>query len=103
VPGICLDTSALGRVVLGEADAPAIRARLAQFDPWRSSELLVVESRRLGKREGVSPAVEAMLALVTLTALPRTLLEEASLIDSAPDNFGQLEGPALSEVVGDWC
>jgi predicted nucleic acid-binding protein len=81
VPGIYLDTSALGRVVLGEADAPAIRARLAEFDPWRSSELLVVESRRLGKREGVSPAVETMLALVTLTALPRTLLEEASLID----------------------
>jgi uncharacterized protein len=81
VPGIYLDTSALGRVVLGEADAPAIRARLAEFDPWLSSELLVVESRRLGKREGVSPAVETMLALVTLTALPRTLLEEASLID----------------------
>ncbi|MGH2860355.1 MAG: PIN domain-containing protein [Solirubrobacteraceae bacterium] len=81
MPGIYLDTSALGRVVLGEADAPAIRARLAQFDPWRASELLVVESRRLGKREGVMAAVEAMLGLVKLTALRRTLLEEASLID----------------------
>lgn len=81
MPGIYLDTSALGRVVLGEVDAPAIRATLAQFDPWRASELLVVESRRLGGREGVSAAVEAMLALVTLTAVPRSLLEQASLID----------------------
>lgn len=81
MPGIYLDTSALGRVVLGEADAPAIRTTLAQFDPWRASELLVVESRRLGRREGVSAAVEELLALVTLTAIPRSLLEQASLID----------------------
>lgn len=81
MPGIYLDTSALGRVVLGEVDVPAIRAKLAQFDPWRASELLVIESRRLGRREGVSATVEEMLGLVKLTALPRMLLEEASLID----------------------
>jgi predicted nucleic acid-binding protein len=81
VPGIYLDTSALGRVVLGERDAPAIRARLALFDPWCASELLVVESRRLGRREGVSATVEAMLGLVRLITLARTSLEEASRID----------------------
>jgi uncharacterized protein len=53
VAGIYVDTSALGRVVLGEPDAQAIRARLAQFDPWFASELLVVELRRLARREGV--------------------------------------------------
>ena len=81
MPGIYLDTSALGRVVLGEADAPAIRATLAQFDPWRCSELLVVEARRLARREAVSAAVESILGLIKLTALPRALLEAASLID----------------------
>lgn len=48
--GIYVDTSALGRVALGEPDAALIRAPLAEFDPWRASELLVVELRRLGTR-----------------------------------------------------
>ena len=81
MPGIHLDTSALGRVVLGEVDAPAIRAKQAQFDTWCASELLVFESRRLGRREAVSAAVEAMLALIKLTTLRRPLLEAVSLID----------------------
>lgn len=79
--GIYLDTSALGRVVLGEADAPVIRATLARFDPWCASELLMVELRRLGRREGVSNAAEQLLGLVTLTPVPRAVLEQASLID----------------------
>lgn len=81
MPGIYLDTSAVGRVVLGELDAPAIRAKLAQFDPWWASELLLVEARRLGRRERVSAAVESILGLVKLSALPRALVEAASVID----------------------
>jgi uncharacterized protein with PIN domain len=37
VAGLYVDTSALGRVVLGEPDAQTIRATLAQFDPWFAS------------------------------------------------------------------
>lgn len=79
--GIYVDTSALGRVVLGEPDAQAIRARLAQFDPWFANELLVVELRRLGRREGVLPQAERTLAAVNLVPLTRTLLERASRLD----------------------
>jgi len=78
VAGICVDTSALGRVVLGEPDAQTIRATLAQFDPWFASELLVVELRRLGRREGVLPQAERTLAAVNLVPLTRALLERAS-------------------------
>lgn len=79
--GIYVDTSALGRVVLGEPDAQVIRARLAQFDPWFASELLVVELRRLGVREGVLPQAERTLAAVNLVPLTRALLERASRLD----------------------
>lgn len=81
MPGLYIDTSAVGRVALGEADAPAIRATLAQYEPWYSSELLIVELRRLGKLADVEAAAEQILALVTFTPLPRTALESASRID----------------------
>ncbi len=45
--GLYLDTSALGRVLLAEPDAAAIRATLARYDGWWSSDLLIVELRRL--------------------------------------------------------
>lgn len=79
--GIYVDTSALGRVVLGEPDAQAIRARLAQFDPWLASELLVVELRRLGRRKGVLPQAERTLAAVNLVPLTRAMRERASRLD----------------------
>ena len=79
--GIYVDTSALGRVSLGEPDAQTIRATLAQFDPWFASELLVVELRRLGRREGVLPQAERTLAAVNLVPLTRALLERASRLD----------------------
>jgi uncharacterized protein len=81
VAGIYVDTSALGRVVLGEPDAASIRARLAQFDPWFASELLVVELRRLGRREGIPAQADRTLAAVNLVPLSRALLERASRID----------------------
>jgi len=76
-----VDTSALGRVVLGEPDAQAIRVTLARFDPWFASELLVVELRRLGRREGVLEQAERTLAAVNLVPLTRALLERASRVD----------------------
>ena len=48
--GLDVDTSALGRVLLTEPDAAAIRATLSRYDRWWSSALLVVELRRLAAR-----------------------------------------------------
>lgn len=79
--GIYVDTSALGRVVLGEADASVIRATLARFDPWCSSELLKVELRRLGRREHVDAGAARLLSLVTLSEVTGALLEETSRLD----------------------
>jgi uncharacterized protein with PIN domain len=54
--GLYLDTSALGRVLLAEPDAKAIRATLGTFDAWWSSALLAVELRRLARREQLEEA-----------------------------------------------
>jgi uncharacterized protein len=48
--GIYVDTSALGRVLLGEPDAGAIVDALDEYETWWSSALLIVELRRLGRR-----------------------------------------------------
>ena len=52
---------ALGRVLLAEPDAQAIRALLAEHDASRSSELLVVELRRLAWREGLEEAAGRLI------------------------------------------
>lgn len=49
--GVYVDTSALGRVLLGEPDAQVIRDTLVRYDAWWASALLVVELRRLARRE----------------------------------------------------
>ena len=89
MPGIYVDTSALGRVVLREDDAPLIRAVLARFDPWQASELLIVELRRLGRREGVEARAGRTLSLVTLAPLTTAVLEHAARLD--PVNIRSLD------------
>lgn len=76
--GVYVDTSALGRVVLAEPDAEAIRDVLARYDAWWSSAILIVELRRLGRREDLEPAVERVLAQVSLLDVDRASLERAS-------------------------
>lgn len=61
MPGVYLDTSALGRVLLAEPDAVPIRTVLASYDAWWASELLVVEFRRLAYREGLIQAAESLM------------------------------------------
>ncbi|MGK2937250.1 MAG: PIN domain-containing protein [Solirubrobacteraceae bacterium] len=80
MPGLYIDTSALGRILLAEPDTAAIRAALGRFDAWWSSELLVVELRRLAAKEGVVETGEALLAEVSLYAVDRALLDLASRI-----------------------
>ena len=81
--GIYADTSALGRLILGEVDAAVIRAVLDRFENWRSSVLLVVELRRLGIRAGLKVEAEQLLATVVLEPLTTGLLDHASRLEPA--------------------
>ena len=75
--GIYLDTSAIGRVLLAEPDARAIREVLAEHDAWWSSELLVVELRRFAVREGLADAAEKLLDAVRLAGVDSATLQRA--------------------------
>lgn len=79
--GIYVDTSALGRVLLGEPDAELIREALAHYDPWWSSALLLVELRRLARREGVEHDAEELLSLVSTRRLDSQALKRAAKLD----------------------
>lgn len=75
---IYIDTSALGRVILNEPEAEAIRADLATYDAWWSSELLVVELRRLAARERLETDAEEYLEAFRLVPIDSSSLERAS-------------------------
>lgn len=79
--GAYLDTSALGRVLLSEPDGPAIVAALAAFDAWWSSELVLVELRRLALREGLGAAGEQLLVGIAREPITTTAMEHASRIE----------------------
>src|SRR5205807_1192858 len=81
--GLYLDTSALGRVLLAEPDAQVIRTALARHDEWWSSELLSIELRRLGRREGLLAAADRLLSIVSLSALDSAAVRRASHIEPA--------------------
>jgi uncharacterized protein with PIN domain len=76
--GLYLDTSALGRVLLAEPDAAAIRSVLASHDAWWSSALLIVELRRLAAREGLQSTADTILRGVRTIAIDRATIERAS-------------------------
>jgi predicted nucleic acid-binding protein len=76
--GLYVDTSAIGRVLLAEPEARAIRDVLASFESWWSSELLVVELRRLAEREDVAAPAERLLAEIRLVPIDHGVLERAS-------------------------
>ena len=77
---VYLDTSALGRVLLGEPDAPAVLRELASFDQHVASRLLRVELRRLALRFGLLEAAGELLAAIALVPLDQTILDEAETI-----------------------
>jgi len=79
--GVYVDTSALGRVLLGEPDAEVILDALDTYDAWWSSALLVVELRRLARREGFEEAAEHALARTRLLDVDRAVLERGSRLD----------------------
>lgn len=80
---VYLDTSALGRVLLGEPDAPAILRDLGAFEQVVASRLLRVELRRLALREGRLAEADQLLAGVALLGLDDELLAMAETVPPA--------------------
>jgi predicted nucleic acid-binding protein len=83
VPAVYLDTSALGRVLLGEPDAAAILRDLGRFDQHIASRLLRIELRRLALRHDQLEAANQLLAAVALIPLEEALLTGAETIPPA--------------------
>ncbi len=81
--GVYLDTSALGRVLLGEPDAPAVLRELARFEEHVASRLVRVELRRLALRFDLLEAAGELLAAVALVPLDQAILDEAETVRPA--------------------
>lgn len=95
--GVYLDTSALGRVLLGEPDASAIIRELGRFEPHVSSRLLRVELRRLALRHGQLPAADQLLAGVALLPVDEALLASAEIVP--PPTVGTLDAIHLATAL----
>jgi predicted nucleic acid-binding protein len=74
VSAVYVDTSAVGRVLLGEPDAPAVLRDLAGFDQHVASRLLRIELRRLALREDALDAADRLLDGVALIPLDDAIL-----------------------------
>jgi hypothetical protein len=80
VSGVYVDTSALGRVLLDEADAPAILSALGAFEQRIASRMLRVELRRVALRTGRLDRADQLLATVALVPVDEDLLGAAETI-----------------------
>ena len=81
--GLYVDTSALGRVLLAEPDAAAIRATLADYEEQWSSELVTVELGRLAKLHGLQSSARQLLSNISLVRITSPRLRTAAAIDPA--------------------
>lgn len=81
--GIYIDTSALGRVLLGEPDGPAVVRELGRYDRRVASRLLRIELRRLALRYDLLEEADALAATVALVPLEQTLLDHAETVEPA--------------------
>jgi len=77
---VYLDTSALGRVLLGEPDAPAVIGALSAYGEHVASRLLRVELRRLAMRRGLLADADQLLAGVAVIPLEDDLLAVAETL-----------------------
>jgi len=80
VTGVYLDTSALGRVMLGEPDAGVVLRSLRDFDRHVTSQLLRVELRRLALREGLLEHADQLLSGVALLPVDESVLAAAETV-----------------------
>ena len=77
---VYVDTSAVGRVLLGEPDAPAVLRDLADFDQHVASRLLRIELRRLALREDALDAADRLLDGVALIPLDHAILASSETL-----------------------
>lgn len=80
---VYLDTSVLGRVLLGEPDAPVILEALEDFDQHVASRLVRIELRRLALRHGNLADADALLAAIALIPLDDAVLTAAETVSPA--------------------
>ena len=81
--GVYLDTSAVGRVLLGEPDAAAVLRALAAFDQHIASRLLRVELCRLALRHGLLAHADQLLSGVALLPLDDAVLNASETVPPA--------------------
>jgi uncharacterized protein len=79
--GLYIDTSSLGRVLLAEPDATAIRDLISRYDETWSSALIIVELSRLARREDLTPAADRILASLQLHPIGAAAIERASRLE----------------------
>ena len=80
---VYLDTSALGRVLLGEPDAPAVLRELAAFEQRVGSRLVRIELLRLGLRAGQLADADQLVRGVALVPLDDDVLRAAETVAPA--------------------
>lgn len=97
VATVYLDTSALGRVLLGEPGAAEVLTGLGAFARRVSSRLLRVELRRLALRHGVLDAAQELLAGIALVPLDAVTLAGAETIE--PRDIATLDAIHLATCV----
>lgn len=95
--GVYIDTSALGRVLLREPDAPLILRALGDFDQRVASRLLRVELRRLALRTNRLADADQLLAGVALIPLDDDVLGLAETI--GPSSVATLDAIHLVTAV----
>lgn len=94
---VYLDTSVLGRILLDEPDAPAIRRELGHFERHISSGLLSVELHRLGLRVNMLAVVSELLSGKVLIPVDAEILAAAETI--TPPTVATLDAIHLATAV----
>lgn len=91
------DTSGLGRLLLDEADAAAVRQELARYERRVASQLVRAELCRLASRNGLESEAERILETIVIVPLTPELLRAAERIQ--PDSVATLDAIHLSTAV----
>lgn len=95
--GVYLDTSALGRVLLGEPDSAAVIEALGEFDQHVASRLLRIELRRLALRHGALDRADQLLTAVALVPMGEPLLAAAETVP--PTDLATLDSIHLATAL----
>lgn len=94
---VYVDTSALGRLLLDDAEKPLIEHALEAFARRVASSLLRIELRRLGLRHNLLDRVEPLLAGVLLVPLGRRIIVTAETL--TPSTVATLDAIHLATAV----